>query len=141
MGRVWLSPNASRAVIHEELSRKIISAAIAVHDELGPGMLERVYERCLARELELRGHGVQSQVPVPVVYKGLRVDGGYTLDLLVDDTAVIELKAVAQLLPVHEAQLLTYLRHGDYPLGLLFNFNQTLLMHDFRRLANTLPPR
>lgn len=97
-------------LLHEELTEKIIGAAIEVHRALGPGLLESAYEECLCRELNLRGLAFQRQVSLPVEYKGVKLDCGYRLDLVVQDAVVLELKCVDHVLPVHEAQLLTYLK-------------------------------
>ena len=105
-----------------QLSYKIVGCAIEVHKELGPGLLESVYEKCLRRELELRGYTVKQQVNVPVNYKGISLDVDLRLDLLVNDTIIVELKAIENILPVHEAQLLTYMKLLKKPQGLLINF-------------------
>ncbi len=111
-----------------ELSSRIIEAAIVVHRELGPGLLESVYSVCLRRELERTGLKVQGEMPVAVMYRGeLIADEGFRIDILVQDTVVVELKSVEQVQPVHKKQLLTYLRLADKPLGLLINFGQTRL--------------
>ncbi len=112
----------------EPRTESIIGAAIEVHKQLGPGLLESAYEECLCHELHLRGIQFQRQLDLPVLYKGLKLDCGYRLDLLVEDTVVVE-----QLLPVHEAQLLTYLRLAAKPVGLLINFNVPLLKEGIRR--------
>ena len=106
-----------------DLTRAIIGACIDVHRELGPGLLESAYEQCLAHELTLRGLRFERQRPVRLVYKGVHIPGGYKLDFAVDETVIVEVKAVAQLLPVHNAQLLTYLRLTRLPIGLLVNFH------------------
>jgi GxxExxY protein len=111
----------------------IIGAAIEVHRQLGAGLLESTYEECLCHELHLRGIGFGRQLDLPVSYKGLQLDCGYRLDLLVENTVVVELKSVEQLLPIHEAQLLTYLRLAHKPVGLLINFNVPLLKDGIRR--------
>lgn len=111
----------------------IIGAAIEVHRQLGPGLLESTYEECLCHELHLRRIRFQRQLDLPVLYKGLKLNCGYRLDLLVEDTVLVEVKAVEQLLPVHEAQLLTYLRLAAKPVGLLINFNVPLLKDGIRR--------
>jgi len=116
-----------------KVSRAVIGAAIEVHTVLGPGLLEAVYEECLCRELSLRGLPFHRQRALPVDYKGLRLECGYRLDLLVADLLVVEVKAVDALLPVHEAQLLTYLRLGGWKLGLLLNFNVRSLKEGIRR--------
>ena len=105
-----------------DLSYKITGCAIQVHKELGPGLLESVYEKCLKHELELKGFNVKQQMTVPVSYKGLKIDADLRLDLLVNDTVVVELKAVQNILPVHQAQLLTYMKLLKKPQGLLINF-------------------
>src|SRR6185312_8776379 len=105
----------------------IIGAAIEVHRNLGPGLLESAYEECLCHELHLRGIDCKRQVPLPLLYKGLKLDCGYKIDLIVQDEVVLELKAVERLLPIHEAQLLTYLKLTGKRVGLLINFNVPLL--------------
>ena len=105
----------------------IIGAAIDVHRQLGPGLLESAYEQCLCHELHLRGLPFTCQVDLPVLYKGLRLDCGYKIDLIVNDEVIVELKAVERILPVHEAQLLTYLKLSGKKVGLLINFNAPLL--------------
>jgi len=116
----------------------IISAAIEVHRYIGPGLLESVYEECLCHELQLRQIPFQRQVPLPVRYKGLQLPHGHRLDLLVNNTVVVELKAIETLLPVHKAQLLSYLRLGHWPLGLLINFNEARLVDGLRRITLNL---
>ncbi len=105
-----------------QLSYKIVGCAIEVHKELGPGLLESVYEKCLRRELELKGYKVKQQINVPVEYKGISLDVDLRLDLLVNDIIIVELKAIENILPVHEAQLLTYMKLLKKPQGLLINF-------------------
>jgi len=105
----------------------IIGAGIEVHRQLGPGLLESAYEECLCHELHLRGMDFKRQVDLPVLYKGLKLDCGYKIDLIVQNEVVLELKSVERLLPVHEAQLLTYLRLSNKRVGLLINFNVPLL--------------
>jgi len=122
-------------LIHEETSARIIAAAVEVHQQLGPGLLESAYEACLAHELVARGAAVRRQVELPITYKGTRVDAGFRVDLLVDDAVIVELKAVERLAPIHEAQLLTYLRLSGRRVGLLFNFNSRRIMEQFRRLV------
>jgi GxxExxY protein len=116
----------------------IISAAIEVHRHLGPGLLESVYEECLCHELQLRRIPFQRQVPLPVHYKGLQLPHGHRLDLLVEDAVVVELKAIDTLLPVHKAQVLSYLRLGNWPIGLLINFNEARLVDGLRRISLNL---
>lgn len=111
----------------EHLTESIIGAAIDVHRELGPGLLESAYEECLCHELHLRGLRFQRQVELPVTYKGLKLDCGYKLDIVVEEQIVLELKSIEQILPIHQAQLLTYLRLSGKRLGLLINFNVAVL--------------
>jgi GxxExxY protein len=121
------------------LSKRIIGAAIEVHRSLGPGLLESTYEACLARELTLAGLAFERQLVLPVEYKGVQIDAGYRLDLVVEGLVVVEIKAVEALLPVHDAQLITYLKLTGKPLGLLINFNVPTLVQGIRRRANTSP--
>ena len=109
------------------LTENIIGAAMEVHRALGPGLLESVYQACLAREFALRSLSFEQEIPLPVIYKDVRLDCGYRLDFLVNDKVVVELKAVEQMLPVYEAQLLTYLRLTGCKVGLLMNFNVPVL--------------
>lgn len=115
------------------ITQKIIGAAIEVHRKLGPGLLESAYQECLCRELAIRGLGFQRERALPVEYKGIRLDCGYRLDLLVEGLVVVEVKSVELLAPVHDAQLLTYLRLGDWTVGLLINFNVPVLKDGIRR--------
>jgi GxxExxY protein len=120
------------------LSSRIIKAAITVHKELGPGLLESVYHACMIIELSSMGIKAQSEVMLPVVYRGQKVNGQeFRLDLLVDDAIIVELKSVAKVEPVHKKQLLTYLRLAGKELGLLINFNQPLLRDGITRIINT----
>jgi len=116
-----------------KISEQIIGAAIEVHKALGPGLLESAYEECLCRELDLRGIPFERQRPLPVQYKGAQLDCGYRLDLLVEGAVVVEIKAVVAIEPIHEAQLLTYLKLGAWKLGLLINFNVPVLKDGIRR--------
>ena len=120
----------------DELTYKIIGAAIEVHRAIGPGLLESAYEECLCKELSLRQIPFERQKPLPVKYKDLKLDCGYRLDLLVADTVVLELKAVESLLRIHEAQVLTYLKLGKWELGLLINFNVEVLRDGIRRIIH-----
>jgi GxxExxY protein len=115
-------------LLHEELTEKIIGAAIEIHRALGPGLLESAYEECLCRELNLRGLAFQRQVPLPVEYKGVKLDCGYRIDLVVEEAVVLELKCVEHTLPVHEAQLLTYLKLTGKRVGIIINFNVATLV-------------
>ncbi len=114
-------------------TRSIIGAAIEVHRALGPGLLESAYEECLCHELDLRGLEFRRQVELPVLYKGLKLDCGYRLGLVVQDEVVVELKSVKKILPVHEAQLLTHLKVAGKRVGLLINFNVPLLTEGISR--------
>ena len=118
------------------VTREIIGAAIAVHRELGPGLLESAYETCLAYELSERGLRVEQQKPLPVVYRDVQLECGYRLDLVVEDIVIVELKSVEKLTPVHQAQVLSYLRLANCPVGLLINFNVKILIDGVHRLAN-----
>lgn len=115
------------------ITEQIIGAAIEVHKAIGPGLLESAYEECLCRELVLRHIPFERQTPLPVEYKGARLDCGYRLDLLVAGAVVVEIKAVEAIQPIHEAQLLTYLKLGGWKLGLLINFNVPVLRDGIRR--------
>ena len=119
-----------------QISGKIIACALKVHTAIGPGVLESVYQTCLLHELRKAGLSVQAQVALPVVYDSLHLDSGYRLDLLVQDTVIVELKCVETLLPIHKAQLLTYLRLTNKPLGLLLNFNVIHLREGIKRVLN-----
>ena len=121
-----------------EVSGSVVDAAMKVHTALGPGLLESAYEACLLHELRKRGRKVLSQVVLPVVYDGVKIDVGYRIDLLVEDVVIVELKAVEKLLPIHDAQLLSYLKLGGYRLGLLINFNVLHLKDGIKRKVNTL---
>jgi GxxExxY protein len=121
-----------------QLSAEVIKAAIQVHKQLGPGLLESAYEACLRYELGKQGIPVRTQVELPVIYDEIKLDIGFRLDLLVTDSIVVELKAVDKVTPVHEAQLLTYLKLGNFKLGLLINFNVTLLKDGIKRMVNNL---
>lgn len=120
----------------DPLTREIIGAAIEVHRALGAGLLESAYQTCLERELHLRGLKFESQKPVPLQYKGIKIDNGYRLDLVVEDKVVVELKSVQKIEPIHEAQVLTYLKLTGIKVGLLINFNVLLLKDGLKRLAN-----
>ena len=120
------------------ITERIIGAAIEVHRHLGPGLLESTYETCLAFEMASRGLRVERQKELPVVYRDIHLDCGYRLDLLVENRVIIELKAVDSLLPIHEAQLLSYLKLSGLKVGLLLNFNVRLLSNGIKRLVNQL---
>jgi GxxExxY protein len=118
-----------------ELSRRVIGCAIEVHRHLGPGLLESAYEDCLSHEMSLERIAHERQVALPVAYKGLTVTAGYRLDLRVDRRLIIEIKAIDRPAPVHEAQLLTYLRLSGLRVGLLMNFNQAVLRDGIKRIT------
>ncbi len=118
------------------ISSSVIGAAIDVHRELGPGLLESAYEHCLAFELSERGHTVERQKLVPIQYKDTEVDAGFRLDLLVDRNIIVELKAVDTIAPIHKAQLMTYLKLTGLKAGLLMNFNVRILKHGLHRVVN-----
>ncbi len=121
---------------YNQLSKEILDAAISVHREMGPGLLESVYEHCLMREFELRGILAENQVPVQLIYKGYLLNKDYRIDILVENEIIIELKAVETVLPVHEAQIISHLKLTDKRLGFLINFNVPLLKQGFRRFVN-----
>ena len=121
-----------------EIGTQILGAAFVVHKQLGPGLLESAYEHCLAFELVQRGLKVNTQVPLPLQYKGVKLDCGYRLDLLVEDQIIVEVKAVEALNEIHLAQLLTYLKLKNCRLGYLFNFNVVLFKSGIRRVVNNL---
>ena len=121
-----------------EISDVIVDAAMKVHSALGPGLLESAYEACLRHELVKRGLKCECQVALPVVYDGEVVDLGYRIDLMVADTVIVELKAVAALMPIHEAQTISYLRLSGRPIGLLINFHVPHLKDGIRRFVNNL---
>jgi GxxExxY protein len=114
-------------LLYEELTEGVIGAAVDVHRALGPGLLESAYEECLCHELHLRGTRFARQVPLPIEYKGVKLDCGYRLDLVVEDVLILEIKCVERVLPVHEAQLLTYLKLTGKRVGLILNFNVSML--------------
>ena len=119
----------------QQISRTVLDCAMRVHTALGPGLLESAYEACLAEELRLSGLSVEVQVPVPVVYKGVKLDAGYRIDLLVDGRVVVEVKSVETIAPVHKAQTLTYLRLSGKCLALLINFNVVHLKEGIKRFV------
>ena len=118
---------------HINLTREIIGAAIEVHRHLGPGLLESAYQRCFARELRIRDIPFEREWPLPLEYKGLCVKCGYRIDFLVADTVVVETKSIEAIAPVHQAQLLTYMRLGGWKIGLLLNFNVLVLKNGICR--------
>ncbi len=120
----------------DRVSGQVVDAAIRVHTAIGPGLLEGAYQACLAHELKTRGLHVQSQMTLPLQYRGATIDIGYRVDLLVCNAVIVEVKAVARLLPIHEAQLLSYLRLGGHTVGLLINFHVQSLRDGIRRLVH-----
>ena len=124
----------------DPLTQKVIGCAIEVHRYLGPGLLESAYEQCLAHELALAGLAFKVQAAIPVEYKNIKLDCGYRIDLFIEDRLVVELKSVAQILPIHEAQVITYIKLAQAPVGLLINFNVVLLKHGIRRLFQSPSP-
>ncbi len=120
---------------HGELTENIIKSAIEVHRTLGPGLLESAYEECLCHELHLEGIPFERQRALPLIYKGIKLDCGYRMDLVVDNKAVIEIKCVDSIAPVHEAQLLSYLKLSNIKVGLLINFHTALLKDGIKRLV------
>jgi len=121
-----------------QMSAIILDTAIAVYTTLGPGLLESAYQACLTYELNARGLKVQTQVPLPINYRGVLIDAAYRLDLVIDDLVIVELKAVERLLPIHEAQLLSYLKLSGKRLGLLINFHVLRLKDGYKRIVNGL---
>lgn len=129
----------TKVVVPDEIERMAtiaVDAAFAVHSECGPGLLESAYEACFARELELRGVQFQRQLQVPVSYKGKLIELGFRADIVMGNRFLVELKAVEQTLPVHKAQVITYLKLLDFPLGLLINFNEMLIRDGIQRVLN-----
>jgi GxxExxY protein len=126
-------------MINEELdflSRRILSACLSVHREMGPGLLESVYELCLLKEFENEGIMAESQVSIPLVYKGFKLSKDFCIDILMEREIIIEVKSVDALLPVHEAQVISYLKLANKRLGFLVNFNSALLKNGFQRFVN-----
>jgi len=122
------------------ITGEIIGSAIEVHRHFGPGLFESTYVPCMQQELKARGLSYRTQCPVPLVYKGLKLEASYRIDLIVEGDVIVELKAIEQLLPVHESQLLTYLRLTGCPVGLLINFNVSKLIDGVKRRVNTRAP-
>jgi GxxExxY protein len=120
----------------DKITEEIIGAAISVHKGLGPGLLESAYEECLCFEFSQTGLGFERQVPLPVIYKGVKLDCGYKMDLVVEHEVIVEIKAVERLIPVHEAQLLSYLKLYNKKVGLLLNFHVPVLKSGLKRIVN-----
>jgi len=123
----------------DQITGRIIGAAIEVHKTLAPGLLESAYEACLAYELHQLGYKVEQQKPLPVIYKEVKLDCGYRLDLAVEDVVIVEIKAIEQLAPIHDAQVISYLRLADNRVGLVINFHVTLLKYGVKRIVNNFP--
>jgi GxxExxY protein len=121
---------------YNKITRSIIGAAIEVHQALGPGLLESAYEACLAYELGVMGLKVETQKPLPLVYKNVKLDCGYRLDMLIKDIVIVEIKSIDLIMPIHHAQVLSYLKLSGCKVGLLINFNETLLKHSVHRIFN-----
>jgi len=130
---------ATKAELLNNLTNQIIRAAIEVHKFLGPGLLESAYRICTAHELILADLKVAQEVPLPVVYKGVRLEAGYRLDMLVNDLVIVEFKSVDALLPIHDAQVISYLKLSGKNVGLLINFNVKVLRYGIHRLVNNFP--
>jgi GxxExxY protein len=126
-------------LMQRELTEQVIGLAISVHRELGPGLLESVYETCLGHELKSAGIAFRRQAPIPVEYRGIRLNTGFRADFLISDDLIVEIKAVERLMATHEAQLLTYLRMSGCQVGLLLNFNAVRLKDGLRRLVRSQP--
>ena len=120
---------------HEELTEKLIAGAIEVHRHLGPGLLESAYEECYCHELMLRDVPLERQKPIPLEYKGINLECGYRMDVVADRKAVVEVKCVEKILPVHEAQLLTYLKLSNLKVGLIINFHSQFIKDGIKRLV------
>ena len=123
----------------QSISYTVIGLAIEVHRQLGPGLLESAYQECLFYEIKKAGLKVEKEITLPIIYKEIRLDQGYRIDLLVEDKLVVELKKVENYTSVHFAQILTYLKLGNYPLGLLINYNSKILKNNIKRFINTAP--
>ncbi len=119
----------------DRIARQVVDAAYRVHSKLGPGLLESVYEACVVHELKHRGLTVCQQLSLPVVYDGMRLETGLRVDLLVENCVIVELKAIDELAPIHQAQVLTYLKLTGHRLGLLINFNVPVIKHGIKRIA------
>ena len=124
----------------DPLSNRVINAALKVHSALGPGLFEEVYKACLRHQLSVDGLKVFAEVGLPVIYNGVELDIGYRIDLLIEDSLIIELKSVETILPLHKAQLLTYLKLAHKQVGLLLNFNSEHLRHGIVRIINSYTP-
>jgi GxxExxY protein len=121
---------------YEFLAKNIFESSLEVHKIMGPGLLESIYEFCLAKELRIRGINVKTQVPIPLFYKGHELEKDFRIDILVDDKIIVEVKAVESILPVHQAQIISYLKLYDSRMGFLVNFNTSLIKDGFKRFVN-----
>jgi len=130
MNRIVISPEIER------VATLAVDAAFAVHSELGPGLLESAYQACFVHELGLRGVAYQKELPIPLNYRGVHIEVGFRADVVIEQKLLIELKAVEQLLPIHKAQVITYLKLTHLPLGILINFNEVLIKHGLQRILN-----
>ena len=122
----------------EQIAKQIVNSAINVHKALGPGLLESAYQKCLAYELESSDLAVKCELPLPIRYKNIQIDAGFRADMIVEDSIIIENKTVDQIAPIHEAQLLTYLKLTNLHIGFLLNWNVTLMKHGIKRIVNNL---
>ena len=127
---------SQKQLFEQQLTGQVIGAAIEIHKALGPGLLESTYQACLRKDLQMRGIVFEYEKPLPLEYKGIKLDCGYRLDLIVGGTVVVEVKAVETLAPIHEAQLLTYLKLTGVKVGLLINFNVVVLKNGIKRLVH-----
>jgi len=118
----------------EAIGRDVVDCGLKVHRALGPGLLESAYEACLAHEIAKRSHLVRRQIALPIVYDGMHLDAGYRIDLLINDSVLVEVKAIDMLLPIHQAQLMTYLKLSGHRLGFLMNFNVAMFKNGLRRI-------
>jgi GxxExxY protein len=121
---------------YEFLAKNIFESSLEVHKIMGPGLLESIYEFCLAKELRIRGISVKTQVPIPLFYKGHEIDKDFRIDILIEDKIIVEVKAVESILPVHQAQITSYLKLYDSRMGFLINFNTSLIKDGFKRFVN-----
>jgi len=122
----------------EEIAQKIVNVSIKVHTALGPGLLESAYQKCMEYELKNEGLRVECEVILPIIYENIKIDAGYRIDMIIESCIIIEHKAVEKLLPVHEAQLLTYLKMRNYKLGFLLNWNVPRMKYGIKRMVNNL---
>jgi GxxExxY protein len=122
----------------EKTGKAIVHSAIKVHKSLGPGLLESVYQKCLTYELKKQGHVVKCELPMPVLYDNVKIDAGFRVDMLIDSQVIVENKTVEELAPIHEAQILTYLKVSGIQLGFLLNWNVVLMKNGIKRMVNNL---